>query len=189
VAVTNSGAGHNLPTGFAAERQTWLEVIVRDSAGKEIYVSGDLDKNGDLRDFESEEVKEGTVPRDRDLTNFEAKFILTNFRGTESDNITTSNRLLDPVPFLNPAPSTSSIVGHPFSARQFKRGIPPLATKTANYRIRIPEGVQGPLTLSVRFRYRNLPPHLLADIGVGHLRRKLRIVDIAEYQGQIAVSK
>lgn len=189
VAVTNSGAGHNLPTGFAAERQTWLEVIVKDPTGKVLYVSGDLDKNGDLRDYESEEVREGTVPRDHDLTNFEAKFIVTGFRGSDTDNISTTNRLLDPVPFLNPASTASAIMGHPFSARQFKRGIPPLKTKTATYGIKIPEGTQGPLTLSVRFRYRNLPPHLLADIGTGDLRPKLRIVDMAEYEKQIGLAR
>ena len=95
---------------------------------------------------------------------------MTGFRGTDSDNISTTNRLLDPVPFLNPSSTASAIMGHPFSARQFKRGIPPLATKHATYGIAVPDDVQGPLTLSVRFRYRNLPPHLLAAIGVGDLR-------------------
>ena len=189
VAVTNSGAGHNLPTGFAAERQTWLEVILRDAGGTVVYTSGDVDRNADLRDHESEEVRHGRAPLDRDLTNFQAKFIVTGFRGTDSDNISTTNRLLDPVPFLNPSSTASAIMGHPFSARQFKRGIPPLATKHATYGIAVPDDVQGPLTLSVRFRYRNLPPHLLAAIGVGDLRPKLRIVDMAEYSGQIGVSK
>jgi len=187
VAVTNSGAGHNLPTGFAAERQVWLEVILRDAAGKRLYVSGDLDKFGDLREHESEEVHKGSAPLDRDLTNFQAKFIVRGFRGTETENISTTNRLLDPVPFLVPATTPSSIMGFPPTARIFKRGIPPLATRTATYRMRVPEDARGPLTLSVRLRFRHLPPHLLRDLKVGDLRPKLRIVEMQEYERSIAL--
>jgi len=189
VAVTNSGAGHNLPTGFAAERQVWLEVIVKDGAGAQLYASGDLDRFADLREHDSEEVKAGTVPLDRDLFNLQAHFVLKGFRGTETQNISTANRLLDPVPFLAPAPVPSGITGFPPSARIFKRGIPPLATKTATYRVGVPAHARGPLTLSVRLRYRNLPPHLLRDLGIGHLRPKLRIVDMQEYAGRITLAR
>ncbi len=188
-AVTNSGAGHNLPTGFAAERQVWLEIILWDAGGKQIYTSGDLDKFGDLRDRESEEVHNGTLPLDTDLFNLQAEFILRNFRGTETEAISTTNRLLDPVPFLVPATKPNSIIGFPPTARVFKRGIPPLATKTATYKITVPESVQGPLTLSVRLRFRHLPSHLLRDLKIGDLRPKLRIIDMQEYEKQIAIVK
>lgn len=189
VAVTNSGTGHNLPTGFAAERQVWLEVMLRDATGKQLYASGDLDKFGDLRDRHSEEVKKGTVPLDRDLLNLQAQFIVRGFRGTDTENISTTNRLLDPVPFLTPAPTPSLVLGFPPPARVFKRGIPPLATRPATYKIAVPDNVQGPLTLSVRLRFRHLPPHLLRDLKIGHLRPKLRIIDMQEYERRVAVVK
>jgi hypothetical protein len=189
VAVTNSGAGHNLPTGFAAERQVWLEVILRDSGGHVLYSSGSLDSAKDLRDEDSEDVQNGTFALDRDLFNLQATFISAGFRGTEAENISTVNRLLDPVPFVTPATSPALITGFPTAGRIFKRGIPPLATKTAHYKIGIPADAKGPLSLSVRLRYRNLPPHLLKELGIPELRPKLRIVDMQGYQSAISVQR
>lgn len=48
VDITNSGAGHYLPTGLTEIRQMWLEVIVTDATGKEIYHSGALDADGNI---------------------------------------------------------------------------------------------------------------------------------------------
>jgi hypothetical protein len=42
VHVTNSGTGHNLPSGFSQERQIWIELIVSDGNGDMIYDSGTL---------------------------------------------------------------------------------------------------------------------------------------------------
>jgi hypothetical protein len=187
VAVTNSGAGHNLPTGFAAERQLWLEVIVRDSSGHAIYSSGTLDHEKDLRDEDSADVQAGISALDQDLFNLEASFISTGFRGTEAENISTVNRLIDPVPFVTPAITPALITGFPTAGRIFKRGIPPLATKTAHYDVKVPSEVRGPLRLTVRLRYRNLPPHLLRDLGIADLSPKLRIIDMQEYQKEIEI--
>lgn len=190
VAVTNTGAGHNFPTGFTAERQLWLEVIVTDASGAELFKSGDLDRFGDLRDGDSGPVDDGTAPYDWALFNLEAQFIVHNFRGVESENVTTTNRQLSPVPFEDPASLAAPLMGAPTPVgRIFKRGIPPLQTKTARYRISVPQGVSGPLKLSVRLRYRNLPPHLMRDLSLPELRSKLRIIDVQTYQAQIALSR
>lgn len=50
VRVTNVGAGHNLPTSLTEVRQMWLEFVVTDAAGKEVYRSGGLDEKHDLLD-------------------------------------------------------------------------------------------------------------------------------------------
>jgi hypothetical protein len=50
IIVTNSGAGHKLPTGLANIRQMWLEIIVKDLKGKTLYSSGVVDKNSYLPD-------------------------------------------------------------------------------------------------------------------------------------------
>ncbi|RDH89835.1 MAG: hypothetical protein DIZ77_14965 [endosymbiont of Seepiophila jonesi] len=42
VHVTNSGTGHNLPSGFSQERQIWVELIVSDNNGQPVYESGTL---------------------------------------------------------------------------------------------------------------------------------------------------
>jgi hypothetical protein len=44
VEVQNSGTGHNLPGGFAFVRQMWVEVLVRDAAGRELASSGRLSR-------------------------------------------------------------------------------------------------------------------------------------------------
>ena len=47
--VTNTGAGHKLPTGLTNAREMWLEVTVkRKSDGKLLYASGVPDDDGHL---------------------------------------------------------------------------------------------------------------------------------------------
>jgi len=46
VTVTNVGAGHQLPTGFAFVRQMWLEVSATDSNGNEVCLSAVLPGGG-----------------------------------------------------------------------------------------------------------------------------------------------
>ncbi|MBI5416367.1 cytochrome c554 family protein [Candidatus Poribacteria bacterium] len=48
IKVTNSGAGHYLPTGLTHIRQMWLDIKIKDKNGKLVYTSGDLDKNGEI---------------------------------------------------------------------------------------------------------------------------------------------
>jgi Cytochrome c554 and c-prime len=189
VAVTNSGTGHNLPTGFAAERQVWLEVVLKDAGGHVLFVSGNFDKYGDLRDDDSRQVIDGTVPKDRDLFNLQAEFILQDFRGTQTEAPSTTNRLLNPVPFLIPAPTPSSITGYPLTGRIFKEGLPPFATRTADYDIAIPKDAKGPLALSVRLRFRNIPAHLLHVLNLDSHANQLQIVEMQGYKQQIAVSR
>ena len=48
VQITNSGAGHNLPTGVSEIRQIWLEFKATDSENNRIYVTGGLDGSGSI---------------------------------------------------------------------------------------------------------------------------------------------
>jgi hypothetical protein len=47
--VTNSGAGHYLPTGLTFVREMWLDVTVADNEGRVIFRSGDLDEKGNIK--------------------------------------------------------------------------------------------------------------------------------------------
>ncbi len=49
IGVTNTGAGHKLPTGAADFRQLWLDVTLTDANGKTLISSGKLDKHGNLQ--------------------------------------------------------------------------------------------------------------------------------------------
>lgn len=46
ITITNSGAGHYLPTGLTDVRQVWLEITLLDEKGRELFSSGKLDKDG-----------------------------------------------------------------------------------------------------------------------------------------------
>jgi hypothetical protein len=48
VKVTNSGAGHYLPTGITEVRQMWLHVRITDADGRVIFSSGELDQKGNI---------------------------------------------------------------------------------------------------------------------------------------------
>ena len=48
VKVTNSGAGHKLPTGLTEAREAWIEILAKDASGKEIYHVGGLDSDGNV---------------------------------------------------------------------------------------------------------------------------------------------
>ncbi|MFH2047138.1 MAG: multiheme c-type cytochrome [Pseudomonadota bacterium] len=46
IIITNSGAGHYLPTGLTDVRQMWLEIVIKDENNNIVYSSGKLDKDG-----------------------------------------------------------------------------------------------------------------------------------------------
>jgi hypothetical protein len=46
IRVTNTGAGHKLPTGLTEARMMWLDIDVRDASGKTIFRSGGMDEKG-----------------------------------------------------------------------------------------------------------------------------------------------
>ena len=48
IKVTNTGAGHYLPTGLTFVREMWLDVTVTDAKGKVLFRSGALDEKGDI---------------------------------------------------------------------------------------------------------------------------------------------
>ncbi len=48
VIVTNSGAGHSIPTGVGDLRQVWLEIIIRNAGNQPVFQSGILDKKKEL---------------------------------------------------------------------------------------------------------------------------------------------
>ena len=51
IEIENTGAGHRVPAGFSQERETWVELTVRDGRGAVVYEVGKLDNDAaDLRD-------------------------------------------------------------------------------------------------------------------------------------------
>ncbi|NKB37662.1 MAG: cytochrome C [Gammaproteobacteria bacterium] len=124
IEVKNGTDGHNVPTGFDAERLIWLEVTVKDSNGKVVFKSGDLDPNGDLRDTHSLYVHNDELPLDKQLFTLQSRFVTRNVRGGEREQVLAVNDSTDPLPFVRPFTRSVMLTGQPAARvntdRQFR---------------------------------------------------------------------
>ncbi|WP_440947257.1 multiheme c-type cytochrome [Methanosarcina sp. T3] len=98
VEITNTGAGHKIPTGVTEDREMWLELIALDAEGKEIYHSGGLDSEGNI---------------DPEATIYHTVFADSEGNPTvkvwEAESILSDNRI---------KPKSSVVEKHPFSMPQ-----------------------------------------------------------------------
>ena len=165
VQVRNGTDGHEVPTGFDAERVVFLQVTVTDSAGKVVMQSGDLDPNGDVRDLHSLYVHNGELPLDNQLFSLQSKFITRNVRGGEREQVLPINYSLDPLPFLRPESRPTIIYGRPAGARKHRQTIAPLQERWPHYTV---EGSQltgnGPYTANIKLIASMIPINLLSEI-------------------------
>ena len=169
VPVKNITDGHNVPTGFDAERVIWLQTTITDADGKVIFQSGDLDPNGDVRDAHSLYVHNGEIPLDYQLFNLQSKFLTRNVRGGEREQVLPINISLDPLPFVRPSTRSTVLTGQPFGARKHRMTIPPLTTRVHNYKVDS-DLLTGPgkYTMDVALKVGMVPINLIDAIkGVG----------------------
>jgi hypothetical protein len=166
VQVKNATEGHNVPTGFTAERLVWLHAVVTDADGKTVFESGDLDPNGDVRDPHSVYVRDGKVPRDAQLWSIQSKFITTNLRGGEREQILAVNYSADPLPFIRPDTLPTFLSGHIAGARIHKLGIPPLTHRTHSYDVAGSNLTgRGPYKVKIELKATMVPVNLVADVA------------------------
>ena len=163
IAVSNGTDGHNVPTGFTAERLVFLKVTLTDARGEVLFRSGDLDPNGDVRDLHSRYVHDGVLPLDEQLFSLQSKFIIRNERGGEREVVLAVNESIDPLPFLRPDTSPSILLGRPQGSRIHKVGIEPGGKRWARYRI---DGLSGaaPYDLRVQLVAAMVPVNLVDAI-------------------------
>lgn len=135
VDVLNGMDGHSVPTGFDAERLVFLQVTVRDSSGKVLFRSGDLDPNGDVRDSHSQYVHNGQLPRDEFLLNLQSQFLVELVKGSERGQILNTNFSNSPLPFLRPPTNATLLLGRASGTRKHRQVIPPGGMRTGEYRI------------------------------------------------------
>jgi len=165
VDVRNGINGDAVPTGFDAERLIFLKVQVRDRNGKLVYVSGNRDPNGDVRDSHSLYVHNGDRPLDEDLFSLQSKFPVRLARGGEREEVLPVNNSLSPLPFVRPETRATTLYGRPRGARKHKRTIPPLDKRTATYDIPASQlGHNGPYTINVKLIAQAVPVNLIAAI-------------------------
>lgn len=165
VEVRSGTDGHNVPTGFTGERLVWLEVTVRDREGTVVFVSGDRDPNGDIRDGHSAYVHGGKIKQDRYLFSLQSIFVTQNGRGGEIEHVI-------PIPYPQFAlprvlPSTTSLVftGEPATERVHKKGIEPLGQRWGKYKVSRKQMTgKGPYTASIKLMSQPVPINLLTAI-------------------------
>jgi len=165
IPVKNLTDGHGVPTGFDAERLMFLEVTVTDADGTVMYVSGDRDPNGDLRDLHSSYVHKGDLPLDEDLFNLQSKFLVRLARGGEREQILPINTSMGVLPFVRPESFPTTIYGRPRGARKHKKTIDPLGMREATYEVDEDRLTgRGPYTIAVRLQAQMVPVNLISAI-------------------------
>lgn len=167
--VLNLTNGHGVPTGFDAERLLFLQVTVTDPNGKTVYVSGDRDPNGDVRDSHSLYVHNGELPLDEDLFNLQSKFIVRTIRGGEREQILAVNTSIAALPFIRPETRATTLYGRPRDARKHKKTIEPLGAREADYSVDADQmTVSGTYTINMKLISQMVPVNLIGAIqGVG----------------------
>ena len=163
--VINATLGHGVPTGFDAERLYFLEVTVTDSHGNKVFVSGDRDPNGDVRDSHSVYVHNGERPPDEQLFSLQSIFLVRTIRGGEREQILPTNLSADVLPFVRPETRATTLVGHPLGARKHKQTIEPGGHRTATYTVPADKLKSGEkYHITIRFIVQMVPVNLIDAI-------------------------
>lgn len=182
VDVSNRTLGHNVPTGFDAERLVFLRVKVVDANGKVVFLSGDLDPNGDLRDSHSRYVHDGHLPHDKQLFSLQSKFIVDMLRGGEREQVLNINYSSTPLPFQRPPTSSTLLTGRPRDARKHRQSISPGDARSVRYEVSKDElkDAAWPLQAKVELVAGMVPVNLveaIADVGFDY---KMSARDVAD---------
>ena len=166
VQVRNGTDGHSVPTGFDAERLVFLQVTVTDSEGKEVFKSGDLDPNGDVRDSHSLYVHNGELPPDKYLFSLQSRFVVRMVRGGEREQVLAVNYSPSPLPFLRPSTLSTVLLGRPVGVRKHRQVLPPFASKWPNYKVKRSElvGSKGPYNANIKLIVGMVPINLINEI-------------------------
>lgn len=181
VPVKNITRGHGVPTGFDAERVVFLRTIVWNANGEPVFMSGDLDPNGDIRDNHSIYVHNGEIPLDRQLFSLQTRFITRNVRGGEREQILPVPFSLDPLPYVRPETRPFTVLGRPVAARKHKQNIEPGGHRVASYHVsRNQLRGSGPFTIRCQLIAGMVPPnliHAISDVGFDYSLSAKEIAD------------
>jgi len=166
VQVRNGTDGHNVPTGFDAERLVFLQIDVKDADGKVVFQSGDRDPNGDVRDTHSLYVHNGDLPRDKYLFNLQSKFVTRMVRGGDREQVLAVNYSPSPLPFLRPSTNATALLARPTGARKHRQTILPLHSLWPSYEVEgsALRGSRPPYSATIRLIAQMVPVNLIPDI-------------------------
>lgn len=164
--VKNATSGHGAPTGFDAEREVFLHVVVRDADGRKVFESGDRDPNGDVRNLHSSYVRAGKAPLDGQLFSLQSKFLELIPHGGERERILPIPVAQGPLPFLRPNESSGLQLAHPTDTRKQASIIPPLGKLMARYKVGARELTgRPPYRVEMTFIAQMVPVNLINEIA------------------------
>ncbi len=168
IKLFNKTDGHGVPTGFDGERVVFLRVTVRDATGRCVFISGDLDPNGDYRDEHSVYVHDGVLPLDEQLFSLQTKFIETQLRGGDREQVLAVPYNIDPLPFTRPETRPFTVLGHPQVLRKQKQNLAANDGHAwARYHVKSDKLCGGgPYTIDVQLIAGMIPPNLINDIQI-----------------------
>ena len=183
VEVRNGTDGHNVPTGFDAERLVWIYLRVVDANGKVVKVSGDLDPNGDVRDLHSAYVHNHELPLDKELFSLQSKFLTRNIVGGEREQVLAVNYSQSPLIFLRPSRNPTILQGRPNGARKHKQSIEPNGSRWADYRVTASDLAAGepPFKAIVQLKAAMVPVNLInaiKDVGFDYNLSARDVADV-----------
>lgn len=161
--VVSTNGGHNTPSGsLGAQPQLWLNAVLTGPSGERIWESGYVDRNGDIADQHSLEVRSGNIRRDAQLFNLQTKFLITGVKGTDREMNLPVNVDVDPLPFLRPGTLPITVLNHPPLIRMEAHSIAPYGKRAAKYHVPGELLCQpGRYRLSVRMRSRAEPIYFM----------------------------
>ncbi len=118
VEITNTGAGHKIPTGVTEDREMWLELTVEDSEGRELYHTGALDSEGKI---DSGATVYHTVFADSEgkptVKAWEAETILSDNRISPKESVVEKHSFIMPENASNPI-STKTVLHYRSAAQE-----------------------------------------------------------------------
>lgn len=204
VAITNRGAGHNLPTGLAFARQVWLEVRALDEKDEVVASSGLLESpTADLCEAELLEDTDNPLSRlvdgcpdgpDRSLVHFQQKLV----NAVEPAHDANGNVIRDQLgqPILQGAIGSREVLlqvlrGGVVARKRAIDGTPlgllrPFETRSYPYRLQT-DGASV-RRISVRLLFRSVAPYFIRGlaaeppqdvIGLAKLVDNIEIVEMA----------
>lgn len=194
--ITNSGSGHNLPTGFAFVRQMWLEVTAKDAVGNVVATSGvlaspsdDLCENELLSDGANplSSIAKGCTAVDPNLVTFQLKLVDAIEVAPDANGIVPKDQLGQPL--IKAAGGSREVLLQLIPAGVVPRKRPfdgialgtlrPFEARSFNYSLPITGNVKA-ASVTVRLLFRNAAPYFVRGLAAGSAQDVPNLANLAD---------
>ncbi len=163
VVVSNSRAGHRIPTGSTEERQLWLHLEARDSKGG-IYAI-----KASLAPLDAPEKSYSVTTNKAAYLDLGMMMGLQDFKGISRDSLPEGDRLFRKV-FLNPKGEETIAQWYSEKTDVFDNRLKPFEAVVEKYEWNVPKDIaKGQVTIVATLQYRRLPQSVADLVGIGEV--------------------